>query len=71
MKEVAAKRGVKPPGRPRLGRCTRPSVTAPIIGASKPDHLDDAFAALSITLDAEEVKALEAPYRPHAVLGHS
>lgn len=46
-------------------------VTAPIIGATKPAHLDDAVAALSIKLDNEEIKRLEEPYVPHAVVGFS
>jgi 1-deoxyxylulose-5-phosphate synthase len=45
-------------------------VTSPIIGASKPQHLEDAVAALSLDLTDEEVDALEAPYVPHAVAGH-
>ncbi|MGU7769038.1 aldo/keto reductase [Burkholderia sp. MR1-5-21] len=45
-------------------------VTAPIIGASKAQHLDDAVAALSLELSAEEIAALEGPYVPHAVAGH-
>ncbi|WGS46476.1 aldo/keto reductase [Burkholderia sp. JSH-S8] len=45
-------------------------VTAPIIGASKPRHLEDAVAALSLELTTEEIAALEAPYVPHAVAGH-
>jgi aryl-alcohol dehydrogenase-like predicted oxidoreductase len=49
----------------------KPGVTAPIIGASKPGHFDDAVAALSIELSDEEVAALEAPYRPHAIVGFS
>jgi aryl-alcohol dehydrogenase (NADP+) len=49
----------------------RPGVTAPIIGASKPHHLDDAIAALSIELSAGDMEFLEEPYKPHAVLGHS
>ena len=44
-------------------------VTAPIIGASKPQHLADAVAAASLGLTAEDMKALEAPYVPHAVSG--
>lgn len=47
----------------------QPAVTSPIIGASKPHHLEDAVAALSLTLSAEEITALEAPYIPHAVAG--
>jgi aryl-alcohol dehydrogenase-like predicted oxidoreductase len=49
----------------------QPGVTAPIIGASKMRHLDDAVAALSIHLDASELKSLEEPYLPHAIMGHS
>ncbi len=49
----------------------KPFVTAPIIGASKPHHLDDAVAALSLALDAPEIAQLEAPYVPHAIVGHS
>ena len=44
-------------------------VSAPIVGASRPEQLDDAFAALSLTLTAEEIAAIEAPYIPHPVLG--
>jgi aryl-alcohol dehydrogenase-like predicted oxidoreductase len=47
----------------------KPGVIAPIIGASRPGHLDDAIAALSLPLSEDEVKALEAPYTPHAVVG--
>ncbi len=46
-------------------------VTAPIVGASKPHHLDDAVAALNVKLTPEEIAALEAPYIPHQVLGFS
>ncbi|MBX9711631.1 MAG: aldo/keto reductase [Xanthobacteraceae bacterium] len=48
----------------------KPQVTAPIIGAAKPNHLTDAVAALSLNLTAEEIAALEAPYVPHGVEGH-
>ncbi|MEP7358294.1 MAG: aldo/keto reductase, partial [Anaerolineales bacterium] len=49
----------------------QPGVSAPIIGASKPQHLDDAVAAVGLKLSDEERKRLEEPYQPHAVLGHS
>jgi aryl-alcohol dehydrogenase-like predicted oxidoreductase len=49
----------------------RSAVTAPIIGASKPLHLDDAVAALSLILSPNEIADLEAPYVPHPVLGFS
>ncbi|MDB5529061.1 MAG: putative aldo/keto reductase [Devosia sp.] len=46
-------------------------VTAPIVGATKPQHLTDAVAALGVRLKAEDVAALEASYVPHEVAGHS
>ena len=48
-----------------------PGVTAPIVGAGKPLHLEDAVAALSLELTADEIKTLEAPYVPHPVVGFS
>lgn len=47
----------------------KPAITAPIIGASKPDHLEDAVGALSVTLSDEEIRQLEELYQPHPVLG--
>jgi aryl-alcohol dehydrogenase-like predicted oxidoreductase len=49
---------------------SKPVITAPIIGASKPHHLEDAVAALSIQLTPEEVKYLEEPYLPHPVISY-
>ena len=51
------------------GCCRRQPVTAPIIGATKIAHLDDAVGALSVTLTPEEVAYLEEPYVPHRVVG--
>ncbi|MEX3949397.1 aldo/keto reductase [Paraburkholderia sp. EG287B] len=48
----------------------KPAITSPIIGASKPQHLEDAVAALSLKLSDEEIKTLEAPYLPHVIAGH-
>jgi len=48
----------------------REVVTAPIIGATKPGHIEDAVAAVEVELTDEEIAALEAPYVPHPVLGH-
>lgn len=45
-------------------------VTAPIVGATKISHLEDAVAALSVRLTAEEVAYLEEPYQPHRIVGH-
>jgi aryl-alcohol dehydrogenase-like predicted oxidoreductase len=49
---------------------SRPGVTAPIVGATKPEQLDDALASLELGLDDRALARLEAPYRPHAVTGH-
>jgi aryl-alcohol dehydrogenase-like predicted oxidoreductase len=49
----------------------KPVVTAPIIGATKPHHLEDAVAAVNIRLTAEEMVSLEEPYDPHPVVGFS
>jgi aryl-alcohol dehydrogenase-like predicted oxidoreductase len=49
----------------------KPHITAPIIGASKPHHVPDAVAALSLKLDDDEIRRLEEVYEPHAVLGHN
>jgi aryl-alcohol dehydrogenase-like predicted oxidoreductase len=49
---------------------SKPYVTAPIIGASKAQHLSDALAALEVTLSAEHIAQLEAAYQPHAISGH-
>ncbi|RPJ69559.1 MAG: aldo/keto reductase, partial [Alphaproteobacteria bacterium] len=49
----------------------KPHVAAPIIGATKMDHLNQAIAASDIKLSDDEIKQLEEPYQPHPVLGHS
>jgi aryl-alcohol dehydrogenase-like predicted oxidoreductase len=69
--EIAANRGVTHAQVALAWLLHQPGVTAPIVGASKPHHLDDALAATSLKLDEAELKALAEPYRPHPVLGHS
>ena len=69
--DVAAKRGI-PRAQVALAWVLQKNpITAPIVGASKPNHLDDAVAALSVKLTPDEIAALEAPYVPHAVVGFS
>ena len=48
----------------------KPGITSPIVGASKQGHLEDAVAALTLKLDAEDIKTLEEPYKPKRVMGH-
>jgi 1-deoxyxylulose-5-phosphate synthase len=68
---IAAARGV-PAAQVALAWITQKAfITAPIIGATQSQHLDDAVAALNVRLDAAEIAQLEAPYVPHAVSGHS
>jgi aryl-alcohol dehydrogenase-like predicted oxidoreductase len=50
---------------------SKPFITAPIVGATKPHHLADALAALSVRLTADEISTLEELYEPHPVLGFS
>jgi len=71
LTEIAEKRGVPNAQVALAWVLAQPGITAPIVGASKMQHLEDAAAALKIKLTDEELKALEEPYRPHAVLGHS
>ena len=68
--EMAKRRGVAPAQIALAWMLHKPGVTAPIVGASKMAHLEQALAALDIKLTAEEITFLEEPYRPHAVLGH-
>jgi aryl-alcohol dehydrogenase-like predicted oxidoreductase len=71
VRALARERGL-PPARIALAWLLgKPAVTAPIVGATKLAHLDDAIASLDVDLTDDEVAHLEAPYRPHAVLGHS
>jgi aryl-alcohol dehydrogenase-like predicted oxidoreductase len=50
---------------------SKPSVTSPIIGVTKPHHLEDGLGALAIVVSSDEMARLEAPYVPHPVLGFS
>jgi aryl-alcohol dehydrogenase (NADP+) len=67
--ELASRRGVSPAQIALAWLLGNPVVTAPIVGATKPEHLADAVAALEVSLDAEEVASLEAAYEPHHVAG--
>ncbi len=71
VKEVAAERGLPPAQIALAWLLSKPVVTAPIIGATKIGHLDDAIAAPGITLSEKEILRLEEPYQPHRVLGHA
>jgi aryl-alcohol dehydrogenase-like predicted oxidoreductase len=70
LKVVADQLGVSRPQAALAWILGSPGVTAPIIGASKPEHLDQAVDAVGVKLSAEQRKMLEEPYRPHRVLGH-
>jgi 1-deoxyxylulose-5-phosphate synthase len=69
--EAAEEFGVKPAVVALAWVLSKSYVTAPIVGASKPHHLDDAIAALSLKLDAGAIAKLEEPYQPKVVAGHS
>jgi len=68
---IAQERGVSPAQIALAWLLHKPGVTAPIIGATKMHHLEEAVAAVDIQLSNEEIERIEAPYVPHRVLGHS
>jgi 1-deoxyxylulose-5-phosphate synthase len=68
--EIAERRGVPNAQVALAWLLAKPGVTAPIVGASKMKHLEDAIAALDLKLDAAEIQALEEHYTPHKVGGH-
>jgi aryl-alcohol dehydrogenase-like predicted oxidoreductase len=70
LQEISKARGIPPAQIALAWLLQRPGVVAPIIGASKPHHLDDAIAAEKVTLSAPEIARLEEPYVPHAIAGH-
>ncbi|MER6008054.1 aldo/keto reductase [Nonomuraea angiospora] len=71
LRAVADERGLPPAQLALAWLLGRPGVSAPIVGASKVGHLDDAIAAVEVSLSEEEAARLEAPYRPHRIIGHS
>jgi aryl-alcohol dehydrogenase-like predicted oxidoreductase len=69
--QVSERRGVSRAQVALAWLLSKPGVTAPIVGATRPHHLADAVAALSLRLTPEEIAAVEEPYTPHPVLGFS
>jgi aryl-alcohol dehydrogenase-like predicted oxidoreductase len=70
VREVAARRGVPAAQVALAWLLHRPGVTAPIVGATRLSHLEDALAAERLELSDDEMRQLEEPYVPHAVSGH-
>jgi aryl-alcohol dehydrogenase-like predicted oxidoreductase len=71
VQEVADARGVPMAQVALSWMYGKPYITSPIIGATKPHHLDDAIASVELQLSEDEVKRLEEPYRPHPIIAHS
>jgi len=71
VQEVAKERGVTGSQIALAWLLNKPYITAPIIGATKLEHLEQSLAALDIILSEDEIKNLEEPYQPHPVLGHT
>jgi aryl-alcohol dehydrogenase (NADP+) len=71
VSELAARRAISNAQVALAWLLAQPGVTAPIIGASRLEHLDDAIRALEVKLTTDEMNLLEEPYQPHPVLGHS
>jgi aryl-alcohol dehydrogenase-like predicted oxidoreductase len=70
VEEIAKGHGVEMSEIALAWLLSKPVVTAPIVGATKPAHLEAAIKAVDVTLSPDEIQRLEAPYRPHRVLGH-
>ncbi len=70
LREVAGERGLPPAQVALAWLLHQPGVTAPIVGATKPEHLEDALAAAELQLEPGELERLGEPYQPHPVLGH-
>lgn len=68
---IAAERGVSRAQIALAWVSKHPAVSAPIVGATKPEHLTDAIASLDIRLTPDEIRELEAPYTPQPVQGHA
>jgi aryl-alcohol dehydrogenase (NADP+) len=68
--ELARRRGVKPVQIALAWMMSKPWITAPVIGATTPEHVENAVSAVSLSLPPEEISFLEEPYVPHPVLGH-
>ncbi len=71
VRAVAAERGLPPAQIALAWLLAKPGISAAVVGATSLAHVDDAIAAMDVALSEEEVNRLEAPYRPHPVLGHS
>ena len=71
LEKIAKARGIPMAQVALAWLLSKPGVTSPIVGATKPHHLEDAAAALRVKLTAEEIASLEAPYIPHPTLGFS
>jgi 1-deoxyxylulose-5-phosphate synthase len=69
LTELAKKHGIPNAQMALAWMLHKPGVSSPIIGATKPHHIEDAIKALQVKLSDEEVKHLEEPYQPHPVLG--
>lgn len=70
LEKLAGEKGVSMARLAMAWLLGKPGITSPIIGASKPGHIEDAVAAINIKLSVNEIAALEAPYRPQKIHGH-
>jgi 1-deoxyxylulose-5-phosphate synthase len=71
LQELSTERGLPPAQIALAWLLSKPAVTAPIVGATKDGHIDDAVAAVGIKLTESEILRLEAPYQPHSIRGHA
>jgi aryl-alcohol dehydrogenase-like predicted oxidoreductase len=71
VSDLAEKRGLPMAQVALTWMLSKPGITAPIIGATKPNHLEDAVAALAVQLTQDEIRQLEEAYQPHPITSFS
>ena len=71
VQAVAKARGVTSSQIALAWLLNKPYISAPIIGATRPEHLEQSIAAIEIALSEDEISSLEEPYQPHPTLGHT
>ena len=71
VRDIAKQRDIPPAQVALAWILSKKGIAAPIMGATKPHHIDDAVKALQIHLTDEEIKKIEEPYQPHKIVGHN
>ena len=71
VEEIATEKGVKPAQIALAWHFSKDHITAPILGVSRVEHVEEAVEALDVKLSSSDIKRIEEPYKPRAISGHS